>query len=368
MNQEFVLGRLSEVMGWDDEVSRKEFAWLRLMSRMKYDSYQDYLAGMRFIECLTDWLQQFKTEHREAAYSFVRRDLVFVSAVEMQHLVELFYPETVQPRLLRRVAEQRGVPPYQVWSDPDGTKAYEALLKKSLFIELSDGGRIDVFRRANEGVIHNEQVLTAPRINEEKWQDLLKELRERTGNKADRFEFVFLVDDFTASGTSLLRIEDGKRKGKLARFWDDISKNRLMDNLFEESWTLCIHHYISTTQSKERVQELDAEFRRTSGQNGWFKGIELTSGMVLEDSVKVGLDTHPRFAELIDAYYDAAIVDKHIEKGGGDARFGFGKCALPLILDHNTPNNSIALLWAETTGDKGAHPMRPLFRRRQRHS
>ncbi len=56
MNQDFILGRLSEIMEWDTDRSRQEFDWLRLMSRMKYDGYQDFLAGMRFIESLADWL------------------------------------------------------------------------------------------------------------------------------------------------------------------------------------------------------------------------------------------------------------------------------------------------------------------------
>jgi hypothetical protein len=36
-------------------------------------------------------------------------------------------------------------------------------------------------------------------------------------------------------------------------------------------------------------------------------------------------------------------------------------------LDHNTPNNSIPLLWADTEGNMDAHPMTSLFRRRDRH-
>ena len=51
---------------------------------------------------------------------------------------------------------------------------------------------------------------------------------------------------------------------------------------------------------------------------------------------------------------------------------GYGGCALPLVLAHNTPNNAVALLWAETRGEaredgQPASAMRPLFRRRQRH-
>jgi hypothetical protein len=53
--------------------------------------------------------------------------------------------------------------------------------------------------------------------------------------------------------------------------------------------------------------------------------------------------------------------------GGEQAHYGFAKTGLFLVLEHNTPNNSIALLWAEADGDSPAPPMRPLFRRRQRH-
>lgn len=62
MNQDFVLKTLSTVMNWETDRARLEFAWLRLMSRIKYDGYQDFLAGMRFIETLADCLQQFSID------------------------------------------------------------------------------------------------------------------------------------------------------------------------------------------------------------------------------------------------------------------------------------------------------------------
>lgn len=368
MNQEFVLGKLSELMKWDDETSRREFAWLRLMSRMKYDGYQEFLAGMRFIESLTDWLQQFEKEHRQTAYKFVRENLVFVSLAEMRHLVELFYPETVQPRLIREVADRRRIPGYRVWADPEAAEAYQKLLRKTLFIELSDGGRIDIFRRANAGVIGNEQIVTAPRINEEKWKELLKDLRKDTADAEARFSFVYLVDDFTASGTTLLRQEYGKWKGKLYRFWDDVSKGEMAKEIFEDDWKLCVHHYISTTQSEATISRRDGEVRAALGADGWFREIELSAGMRLPGEFSVNAATHPEFGSLIQAYYDASIEDEHMKKGGEDARYGFGKCGLPLVLEHNTPNNAIALLWEETNGEGAAHAMRPLFRRRKRHS
>ena len=81
---------------------------------------------------------------------------------------------------------------------------------------------------------------------------------------------------------------------------------------------------------------------------------------------------HEEFITLTKTYYDPAIRTKHTDVGGvHHLGLGYGRCALPLVLEHNTPNNAIALLWAETDGgDRDGTPapaMRPLFRRRQRH-
>ena len=63
-----------------------------------------------------------------------------------------------------------------------------------------------------------------------------------------------------------------------------------------------------------------------------------------------------------------APAERHCrEAGQSDMKLGYANCALPIVLEHNTPNNSIPLLWAETTGKGGAHRMRPLFYRRDRH-
>lgn len=368
MNQAFILGRLADLMGWDATDFNSEFRWLELMSRMKYDGYQDFLAGMRFIESLADWLQQFAPGERKAAYDFVRTNLVFISPAEMRHLVELFYPETIQPHLIRKVSESRGIPQYRIWADAKAVELYETLLRKTLFIELSDGGHIDVFRRANAGVISNEQIVTAPRIHWAKWDDLLKDLRKVTGRADERFSLVYLVDDFVGSGTTLLREEDGVWKGKLLRFWDDVIDVGAAEKYFEPGWKLCVHHYLSAHQAVRSVKERDVAIRKARGEGKWFDSVEFSSGMQLPGDFPIKLENHPAFGALADKYYDDSIEDEHIRKGGTNARLGFGQCALPLILEHNTPNNSIALLWAETEGANGQHAMRPLFRRRKRHT
>ena len=82
---------------------------------------------------------------------------------------------------------------------------------------------------------------------------------------------------------------------------------------------------------------------------------------------------HEEFIKLAQTYYDPKLRTKHTDVGGvTHLALGYGGCGLPLVLDHNTPNNAVALLWAETDGgdrDGVKVPaMRPLFRRRQRHT
>jgi len=87
---------ISEIMGWNDpDVATREFNWLRLMAATKYDGYSDFRAGSRFVENLAIWLKQFDQEDRGTAYDFVKNRLVYISAAEMQRLIEAFVPETV---------------------------------------------------------------------------------------------------------------------------------------------------------------------------------------------------------------------------------------------------------------------------------
>lgn len=174
MNQDLGLKILSEIMAWNDDRAREEFRWLRLMARLKYDGYRDFQAGMRFIESLATWLQQFKPEERETAYAFVRHTLVYIGPSEMQRLVEQFYPRTVRDRLIRTVAGERSLPTYRVLVDPDARAAAERLRRQTLFMALSDGARIDIVRHSNAGLLSNEQLVVATQVDRDKWQDLLK--------------------------------------------------------------------------------------------------------------------------------------------------------------------------------------------------
>ena len=381
MNQDLGLKILGQIMNWTDDRAREEFAWLKLMARLKYDGYRDFQAGMRFIESLATWLQQFKPHERETAYAFVRRSLVYIGPSEMQRLVEQFYPRFVRDRLLRMAATERDIQPHRVLIDPGARAASERLRRQTLFMGLSDGAHTDTIRHVNSGLLGNEQFVQGTQVDKDKWRDLLDNLRGDLGDSSARFRLVYLVDDFAGTGTSFLRFDDKSAgwKGKLIRFKYSVdSANDALDGdrLFEDGWVLCVHHYVASSAAAAAIRERLARLAGTGNfPVGWARETHPSFGMVLPHDLPIdkGDGRHDDFLELARTYYDPVIRTKHTDVGGvAHLDLGYGGCALPLVLEHNTPNNSVALLWAETDGgDRDgvpAPPMRSLFRRRQRHT
>ena len=335
------LNLIASVMGWDNERATSEYAWLRLMSSMKYDGYSDFRAGVRFLESLVSWLRDFDPADRETAYELVRRRLVYISAAEMQRVIETFIPETVTPYLRKAVAAATGVRPYEVWSTPEGSAAFSTRLRRCLFVGLSDGSRIDVLRRANAGRLSQEQVVPMMNVDNEKWKGLGKDLRDELKNEDARFDDVYLIDDFTASGTTFIRFPDGgDAKGKLAKFERIVQDARAqLGDAFPlaPGYTLHIHHYISTTQAHSALEDRIVEAADQTTVTASYGEAVITEGLLLPNDLKIGTARQgnrsnlrrrspsdaPYLADLCDRYYDDDELFKRLENalpGGGADR------------------------------------------------
>lgn len=369
MNDSYALRYLSKVMDWTFEEDNRETTWLRTMSDFKYDGYRDFWAGSRFPEALLNWLQQFDKSDRQFAYRLVRDNLIFVSFSEMQQLVHRTLSVHGRRIISERVAAKAGIPKYLIWAQVQSEKQYMETLQRTLFIGLSDGARIDGFRRANVGIVANDQVALGYELSPEKWEDLQESLRERTGDSNAQFEVLFLIDDFVGSGKTLLRKSGNEWKGKLTKLAKNFIDKR---DMFSQDCTIAVHHYIGTQKAKETIVPLLKEAGEEGGAPSWFgSSVHASFDLLIREDKVFSRNSHPDVAAFLDRYYDPAIETKSIREGGEGAAFGFAGCGLPLILEHNTPNNSLAILWAESLSIGGTsqyHNMRPLFRRRQRHS
>ena len=271
----------------------------------------------------------------------------------------------VRPRLLRQVAEQEGENPYHV-AKIAGTVAFRVRERGCLFLGISDGARTDAFRRSSSPHIGHEQVLQTYEVSPGRVDKLLEKLREDTaiitskeGKGCDaKFRTVVLLDDFSASGTSYLRKEDNKFKGKIGDFYRDLShpENPMSGLVNLNDLEILLVLYIATQQARDHLHTALEELLRPQKVP-----FEILIVHPLEGSICLRPGTGDAMEQMLEDYYDPAIEDEHTRKGKTDLKFGYAKCGLPLVLNHNTPNNSIYPLWADSA------KLRPLFPRVSRH-
>lgn len=343
MNQQLAIELLGHALSWGTETASEEIGALEYMAAVKYDGYRNFDAGNRFLESLILWLRQFKEQHeRECAYRFVKKRLLYFSEAQMDHLVSLLFPQHVLPILYKQTCELENLSPYQI-KKISNTSTFKILKRKTLFMAMSDGARMDAFRRKN--ILSHEQVCVTYELPEKKWEGMKKDFDKWVAyhhydNKLP-FQNIFLIDDFSGSGKSILRFENGKPKGKLHKFvWDHLGKY-----LKERSCRLFVVTYIATEKAFKRLKE-GVKLFINSNDIPSLESCEMLSPLqLIKDSIRVSKESDNEFSQLLNKYYDKRLEDEITESGGTDLVYGYSGCGLPLVLNHNCPNNSVYLLW-----------------------
>ena len=357
---------LATVMGWTPEDVGRERPILQAMAFYKYDEYHQFSPGMRFVESLALWLEQFKTvKEKQTAYKFVTSRLIFISASEMSHFVSMAYHDCVRPLLLRQVAAEQKLSEYYI-GKAAGTTAFKIKQRQCLFLGLSDGARTDVFRRCNSPEISHEQVLQNYEVSSDRAKKLVEELKKdlthlygHVPTSADQtFHNIVLLDDFSASGRSYL--QDGKDAGqftgKIFAFHKGIMDGDAKPLADLKKTNIILLLYCGTEKARRHLEDY---LKRLWGPLGVSYQIIIVHSLASDISFAPKEDL--ALDELLNNYYDSDLEDEHTRKGGGDVKYGFANCGLPVVLAHNTPNNSLYLLWAES------QKLRALFPRVNRH-
>src|ERR1035438_1755377 len=106
---------LAKVMNWETEEDvTSRVPSLQLLADYKYDHYQRFGPGRRFVESLALWLNQFSSTDRETALSMVMDRLIYFSEAELLHLVQTAYPDLIVQERLQLVAGEQGIPAFRV--------------------------------------------------------------------------------------------------------------------------------------------------------------------------------------------------------------------------------------------------------------
>ena len=339
---------LAKVMGWTDEETVLRFVPdLQLLSQHKFDSYQQFGPGKRFIESLALWLAQFDPADRDVALGFIREQLIFLSDRELSHLVEMAYPDVIAQARATMVAEEQSIPAHRITQLTEHPR-YKELRLKTLYLGLSDGARTNELRRGSGGEIGNEQIWQAYELGQAKSQDMKESLVEALRKSGlpvtnPKFNIVWLLDDFSGSGNTYIRYDSVKKKfkGKIKKIYEQLHQGELVDTSHYDPYLLL---YVATRQAIDHIEYWSERFTSEQG----YKPLQLRVLYTLEKTAAISNRWTPELKRIIGHpdYYDHRVWDKHMEIGGGsDARLGFAQCALPLVLSHNTPNNSVYMLW-----------------------
>ena len=350
---------LASVMEWDSPEVAAFGSPLQMLASQKYDSYEGYRPGVKFLEHLSGLLHQFPNlEDRQRVIRFVLEDLVFVSRAEMSHLIETVYPDHIRPLLIKRAAEQLKVSRFAV-AEIVRSPEFQRIQRSTLVLGLSDGAHIDQLRRASPELSH-EQIFLATDIGDETMRRALTKLRKALPGGSSQFEHVLLVDDFYGSGESLLREEDGQIVGRLTRTQDRLKQlatgmpdpNDNQIGVLSPDCGVSVLVYIASAQAEQHVRKMLAQ-----------AGLEWGLSVVQPLPPAITVDD-PDLQRICREHYDPALTDNHTKR---DVPLGYADCALPLVLEHNTPNNSVCILWGDTTDRPKSRHRRALFPRYARH-
>ena len=372
MNSNLANQLLASIMKWDAPTLASERAALEFMGSMKYDAYDRYMPGMRFMSSLVQWLNDIKEEDRDEAYKFIKEKLVFISSMQMNYLVDLLYDSKIRPILLDMSTVETGMPSYKCSSKVVRTR-FEIEKRSALVIGLSDGAHTDILRRS--AGFNNEQVLTNYYPDGKKLKDMLDELRKDQklkGIENPFFRRIFLIDDFTASGKSFIRFDesDGEYHGKLKRIIDElcikgyVEKEQKIEHLSyllnpEQKIQIDILFCIATEKARTNIKRsLDDYLKSVNWQNKVEFNIHIVQ--ILEDKLSIDIKTDKELVKLLkkdEHFVEECVISKSYKVGKNDNPWlGFDECALPVVLGHNTPNNSLPIIWQDAERFHGLFP------------
>lgn len=338
---------LAEVTGIDDLARLTEITQgLRTLADIKYDDYGGYGPGVRFMESLALWLNEFKVEHREAALKFVLKRLTYISGTELDHLVSTVYKDMLRPKLLEAAARDLDLPTWAV-TRIAGSAEFQSIQRRTLILGMSDGARLDKLRRASQ--LSTEQFHLVSTLDEDKAEDmkskLAEALRDRRLPGEAKFQSVIVVDDFSGSGTTMLRLDDGNWKGKLPKIQRHIAELKSNDVIAEDA-NVIVLLYLLTHFAKSQLVSRMQEAGLTEPD------FTLIAAHTFAEDFPLTEENDKEFWDICSDYFRGEW-DNHHSAVAGDLSHGFGGSALPLIIHHNAPNNAPPILWKDESIENG---------------
>lgn len=357
-------GRLAEevlahVVDWDAKRRSEERRDLELLAELKYDEYRQFSAGMRFVESLSLWLGQFDAgAEQNAAYDLIKRRLVFISSAEMLHCIRMAYADHAKPILVEEAARRANISEFRVARVAKSQK-FASLKKKCLYLGLSDGSRMDDFRRFSN--LGHEQVHAHYEIAGAQRSRMARSLARSLGCeiKNAKFEVVFLIDGFSASGLSYIREKNGRFYGKINAFLEQLASGGGLEGMPAGDALIVVLLYVATDRALSHINKWAPRLIRGHGMR-----LKVDAVHEIREAAASPTPQEMRQVEpILEKHFDGGVVTAGYKTGRQQRpHLGFDECGLLVVLTHNCPNNTLPIIWRESHSAK----IRALFPRHER--
>lgn len=309
------------------DITSEDAARISFLSRRKYDRYDHFYPGETFDSRLLKWLGlNFEKNERKVAVEIVK-SLKFISAYEMKELAIKTF-ENIKYIIMNELVDLSTNNWYN-YIESRNLKL-ERELAKSVFVACADDISFSFFRRY------------AMRHNTFFKKDNFVEYYKRDKKSLDELPThnrIFLLDQLSGSGTTVVRQENSEWKGKIPTFLG------IWREYINDSSIYYCPYILSTVAERNLTSRLTLFMNENEGlrvSNYPTCKMQISPCLINEQGTDV--DENRPVAKLCIKHYHKFEEDKHIKKGGS-ACFGYGRAGLTLVLQSNCPNNSLYVLW-----------------------
>lgn len=294
---------------------------------LRYDSYRGYNNTESFVYKLANWLNQFDTVfERKIMLDFISEKLVYVSEKEIYEIIRTIVPDILLPIYKKRYQQ----------------KWYQYLCQ-TIFIGMSDGAHMDLFRYYNE-LLDNHQVHMEYELADTKCENIIRKIKKNIIIEGCNEINIVLLDDFSGSGIGYFRYENSW-KGKMYKSLNSIIKNfssYKKIKVFFIPYFLTLKAYTYILDCVSKLYHNSVEFMIIPARKVSQIDISKEEECIINKKFNNDLFNDPNY-----------MIGKH-EK----PYLGFDQTQICFVLYHNTPNNSLPIIWS---GENA------LFKRKNRH-
>lgn len=317
------------------DITDDEATSITFLSRRKYDRYDHLPSGETFYIRLIQWLRSnFRKNERQTAFEIVK-SLKFIDEHELKELTISSF-ENIKRHLL---IDKNNIDTSNWYSYMDVKKeVIEEKLSKTIFVACTDDIKFDFFRRyamrANPKSFKKDNFIEYYKTNKNSMNDL------------PEYDRIVLIDQLSASGTTVIRTEKNKETGneywtgKIPRFFEIWNDFLNMKNIYYCPYILS---YVAKNNITKRLKDWAKE-NSISNEINIIETCNIPISQCISNKNSTDIDETTPVAKLCKKYYKYFIDDEHTLKVGG-VPYGYGRAGLTLVIQSNCPNNSLPILW-----------------------